>query len=476
MIALAVVVGAPAAGAVVAAGVPGRVRPVVGAMTSALTGVAAAALAWQGWREAAPRRVAVPAPAETEFVLVADGLAIAMVLMTAVVGCAASAFAVLERGDARGGHRAYWPLWLALWAGLHVLFLAGDLFTAYLMLELVGICGAALVMLGGKQRVIVAGARYFYAELVASITFLLGLALVWAEAGTLEFAALPGELIATPAGQWGVAAMTAGLLLKVPLVPLHFWLPGAHALAPGTVSPILSAVVVKSAFAVGVRLWFLAVPGALTMPTAQLLGALGAVAVLWGSLNALRAQQIKVLIAHSTLAQLGLLFLLPPLVQAGAAGGWSGGVLHAIVHALPKAAVLMVAAVLARAAGTERLDGLAGTAAHRPLGAFALGAAAVSLVGLPPSGGFVAKWYLLEASLATGQWWWAVVIVAGTLLTAGYLLRLVRPAFTAPPTGSPVRASRPASDVVALVLALAAVVLGLRPTELLELVAVGAPL
>ncbi len=469
-------VGVPAVGAGLAALTRGRVQLAVGLGATAATGGAAALLGWQLWRTAEPLTVRTPAPAGAEFVLVADGLAVSMVLMTAAVGVFAGAFAATQRGDARAGHPGYWPLWLVLWAGLHTLFLAGDLFTVYLMLELIGIAGAALVILGGGARTLVAGARYFYAELVASVTFLLGIALVWDAAGTVVLAALPAELAAAPAGRWGLAVMTAGLLLKVPLVPLAFWLPAAHTLAPSTVSPILSAVVVKTAFAVLVRLWFDALPGAAPPSAAQLLGVLGAAAVLWGSLNALRAQQLKLLIAHSTVAQLGLLFLLPPLVMAGAADAWTGGILHAIAHALPKAAMLMVAVLLTRTAGGETVAELAGSATRRPVAVFAFGIAAVSLVGLPPTGGFVAKWYLLVASVETGQWWWVPVIVVGSLLTAAYLMRVVKRAFAPVPAGLPATAVRGWADVVALLLAATALVLGLRPLELLTLLELGPPL
>jgi hypothetical protein len=111
---------------------------------------------------------------------------------------------------------------------------------------------------------------------------------------------------------------------------------------------------VKVAFAVIVRLWFLAVPGALTTSAAQLLGALGAVAIVWGSVTALRATGLKRLIASSTVAQLGLLFLLPPLVRAGEVDAWTGGIVLAVTHAVAKAAMLMAAAVIvdsARRAG-----------------------------------------------------------------------------------------------------------------------------
>lgn len=452
-------------------------------------------------------------PIGVEVALVADGLAIVMLLMTAVVGLAVVVFAWAEvRRDPDRHHRAYWPLLFVLWAAVNLLLIAGDLFTVYLMLELVALCGSLLVTLRGDRGSVLAGTRYFYAELVASTTMLVGVALVWSEAGTVVFSELAVALEDAPLAGLGLAVMTIGLLLKTPLAPLHFWLPAAHTLAPSAVSPLLSGVMVKVAFAVLVRLWFLSVPDLVTTPAAQLIGAMGALAILWGSFGGLLATGLKRLIASSTVAQLGLLFLLVPLVAAGSVEAWSGGVVLAVSHAAAKGAMLMAAAVLvdsARAAGvraagvgsvtevadtgsaTDRpttppttargettwplLMELRGSAARRPVAMMAFGVAGISLVGLPPSGGFVAKWYLLVGSITTGQWWWAVVLVAGTLLTVGYLMRFVRPAFAPLPDDEAPVPRRDARDLVALALATSTLLLGLFPGPLLELLAIGGP-
>jgi multicomponent Na+:H+ antiporter subunit D len=410
-------------------------------------------------------------------VLVADGLAIGLVVLSTAVLLAATGFANAQRATLGPPLASFWPLSLALLTGLHGLFLAGDLFTAYLMLEVVAVTGAVLVAFGGGHARLVAGTRYFYAELVASVTFLVGTALVWSVAGTVVIAELPGQLTGSTTGRVALALLTVGLLLKVPVVPLHFWLPAAHTLAPSAVSPLLSALVVKSAFVVLLRLWITGAPELTATAIAPLVGALGAVAILWGGLSALRATTVKVVVAYSTVAQLGLLLLAVPMVVDGSAEAWVGAVVHAVAHALPKAALLMAVAVLAHHLGGDTVDHLAGAAARRPLAAFAVGIAAVSLIGLPPTGGFIAKWYLVVASISTGQWWWAATIVVGSLLTAAYLARLLQRSFaTLPGDAAPTRPRGRAADVIALTLASAGLLLGLYPNGLLRLLEVGAPL
>jgi multicomponent Na+:H+ antiporter subunit D len=462
----------------------GAARIAVVSVGPGLIVLIAAALAVTTTTGMPPLRVLNAAPG-LEMVLVADGFAVAMVAMTSVICAAVAAFATLEDlADPRARDPRFWPIWFALWAALHLLFLAGDLLTAYLMLEAIGVTGAALVALGGDRSTVGAATRYLYAELVASTTVLAGIALIWWQTDSLRFTALGPELVTAPMGWLALGVTTTGLLLKMPLAPIHLWLPAAHALAPSAVSPVLSAVVVKSAFAVMVRLWFVTAPGLVTRSAAQLVGALGVVAIVWGSVVALRAGSVKELIAYSTVAQLGFLTLLVPLVEAGNADAWRGGVLYAVAHALAKAALLMAAAVVVETAGRADLDALSGAASRSPLAVFAIGVGALSLVGLPPSGGFVAKWYLLTASLESGQWWWIPPILLGSLLTAAYLLRLLKRAFTTgarsdgPASAGGARSTQATFDrrgAVALGLSLTTVALGVRPLEVLELLDLGAP-
>ena len=120
-----------------------------------------------------------------------------------------------------------------------------------------------------------------------------------------------------PVAWIAASLMTIGLLAKTALFPLHLWLPPAHAGAPAPGSAVLSALVVKGSFFLIVRLWFDAMPGLMGFASSQMLGTLGAGAVLFGSVLALRQQRLKLLIAYSTIAQIGYLFFIFPLV-AGA--------------------------------------------------------------------------------------------------------------------------------------------------------------
>jgi formate hydrogenlyase subunit 3/multisubunit Na+/H+ antiporter MnhD subunit len=276
-------------------------------------------------------------------------------------------------------------------------------------------------------------------------------AFLYGATGTLSFVEISSRLTPSFAASLGGALVLAGLVTKGALFPLHVWLPQAHAAAPAPVSAALSALVVKTSFYLILRL----VGGALaplgTAGMMEVLGGLGAAAVVWGSALALVQRRLKLLVAYSTVAQLGYLYL------ALALGSPAAGLYLALSHALAKAAMFLGAGVLLHGLKGDTLDGLAGVARSRPVTLFAFGLAAVSLMGLPPSGGFIGKWLLLERALAEGRWGMALVVVAGGLVAAAYLFRVLAPSFAASAT-----ARRPLQpiELSALFLALSAIALG----------------
>ncbi len=412
--------------------------------------------------------------------LFADGLSALMLILSAIVCGAGSiyGFAYFSPGPdkAKAQGERFWPLWILLWGGLNALFLSADLFNLYITLEVVGLAAVPLVAVAGAQA-LTAAMRYLMVSLLGSLCYLLGVAIVYVHLGTLHLPTLTpvaGENMAVAAA---LALMSAGLLMKMAVFPLHFWLPPAHSNAPAPVSAVLSAVVVKASFYLLLRLWF---GGLTTAPAdliAQALGWVGAAAILWGSINAFRAKRFKMLIAYSTVAQLGYLMLVFPLTarDAGSMAAWSGALYFVLAHGCAKASVFFSAGAALRAFGGDRLDQLRGTATQLPVATFAFATAAVSLIGLPPSGGFMAKWLLIQAAFTSGQWWWALVIIMGGLLAAGYIFRFFSTLFAyvpEPPARKPVPLLMEWS---ALGLAGLSILLGLTATIPAALIRIGAP-
>lgn len=413
----------------------------------------------------------------------ADGLSAAMLLTTAVVIGAAALYARADLGpgpDTMESRAAFlfWPLLLTVWTGLNAVFVGADLFHLFVGLELLTFGAVPLVCLDGRAATLSAALRYLLFALIGSLLYLLGTGLLYGAYGTLDIALLAERVRVEPTARVALALMTAGLLAKMALFPLHLWLPPAHAGAPPAASAILSALVVKGPFVLIVRLWLDALPGLATPAAVQLLAALGAAAIVFGSVLALRQARLKLLVAYSTVAQIGYLFLAFPLASATQIGNaaWMGGILQAVSHALAKAAMFLAAGLIAKALGHDRIDGLAGVGRALPKTLFAFGVAGLSLMGLPPSGGFMAKWLLLRAAIDGGQWWWALVIVAGGMFTGGYVFRVVARALSATGEAPALRCAIPRSqEVLVLALALLSVALGLVPIASLGLVQIGRP-
>jgi len=407
----------------------------------------------------------------------ADGLSAAMILVTSVVTLAAGLYAPHEfrvppgKPETRAS-LSFWVLLLSVWAAMNAVFLGNDLFNLYVALELLTFAGVPLVCLSGTPLTLTAALRYLLFALLGSALYLLGAVLLYGSYGTLDIGLLAAQIRPEPALWLAIALMTAGLAAKTALFPVHIWLPPAHSGAPPAASALLSALVVKGSFFLIVRLWFDVAPRMTGAIAGQILGAMGAGAIVFGGVVALRQARLKLLIAYSTVAQIGYLFLMFPL--AAEPNALAGGMFQAISHAFAKAAMFMAAGLMAGVLGHDRIADLSGIGRALPITVFAFGLAALSLVGVPPSGGFFTKCLLLSASFTAGQWWWAAVILIGGLLAGGYMFRALMPALTDPeiPLTLPAPVSR-VREIVVLALAVCAFLVGMFPQKPIELLQIG---
>lgn len=410
-----------------------------------------------------------PAPLGIELAI--DGLAAAMLLLTQVIVLPLAIYARSYFAVHPEGSRGFWPLAGFLVAAMNALFLSADIFNLYVTLELLGLAAVGLVASGGSAAALAAALRYMFVTLAASGAYLLGVALVYGAYGTVSLRLLAPLLAQGPADAavLGAGLMVAGLLFKTALFPFHAWLPPAHGGAPAPVSALLSALVVKATFYLLLRLWTGAGAALASAPAALVLGLLGAAAIGWGSVMALRQQRLKMLVAYSTVAQVGYLFMVFPLLAGAGPDASSAIVLQAVAHGLAKAAMFAAAGAVAVSAGHDVVARLGGLAAQRPVTLFAFGLAGVTLMGLPPSAGFLSKWLLIERALAVGLWPLAAVILAGGLLTAAYVFKVLRHAFGHAAPGVAYRRLPRTLEWPALWLALASMALGLHASPLLDL-------
>jgi multicomponent Na+:H+ antiporter subunit D len=468
----------PAVLAVLAMALGRRAVPQLPLLALAILAPAAAWLAAVVWRWGEVEVALGGWQAPLGIVLRLDGLSAAFLLMTALVAGAVTLYALAEyRHPAGGESRAaygFWPLVLFLWSGLNTAFLSRDLFNLYVALEVTSLSGVALVALHGGASGLVAQMRYLLFATLGSLLYLMGVAILYAETGALDLAAVADRLQAGPPATAALVLTTLGLLLKTAIWPLHVWLPAAHASAPAPVSALLSSLVVKASLYLLLRLWLELFAPILDDLAWMLPGLLGSAAVLWGSALAMRQERLKLMIAYSTVAQLGYMLFALPFVTAGpaqAAAAWTGTMLHILSHGIAKAAMFLAAGAILAALGSDDRAKLAGASRLVPVPLFALAIAGLTVMALPPSGGFLGKWLLLRASIGAGQWWLAGVLVLGGLMAAAYLFRFLVPAFRTAPQGA---SDRPLATGImggaAMTLALASMLLGLAAAPLVRLI------
>jgi len=381
------------------------------------------------------------------------------------------------------GHEKHYALILLLCGAIIGLGSAGDLFNLWLWFEAMAIASYPLVVFYTHDRLALeAGVKYLVQSSAGSVFILLGIALVLLSAGTLDVLAARQALALQPVAPaiW----LTAGALfvlgfgVKAALVPLHTWLPDAHAQAPSGISAILSAVVIEAGLIAMLRA-LSALAGAAVSWGALLIG-FGVFNMVLGNLMALRQKQVKRLLAFSSVGHVGYMLVgLGIALYVGTAAGAQAGFFHLLSHGLMKGlAFLAVGALLfglqhqlGQAGGSHHsleIDDLSGAARRYPLIALVLSLAVLGLGGLPPLVGFMSKWQILAAGAQTRDVMiLAVLLIAAlnSVLSLAYYAPLVNRMYRREP-GALVAAGRaiPAAMTIPLILlAAAVVVLGVLP-------------
>ena len=334
----------------------------------------------------------------------------------------------------------FYTAWLLCLTGMLGMAITGDVFNVFVFLEIASLSAYALVALGPGPAALLAAFRYLVLGSIGATFFLIGIGLLYMMTGTLNMADLSarlGDAAHTRTVAAGVVFVVLGLGLKAAVFPLHAWLPAAYAHAPSSAASFLAGTATKVSVYVLARFLF----GVFGVDLAferlgfgVLLVPLAIAGVVAGSAVAVFQDSVKRLLAWSSIAQLGYMVL---GLGLGTAGGVAASVIHLFNHALMKVALFLAIGNLVYRTGSDALANLAGLGRRMPwtMGAFVV--AAMSLVGIPLTAGFVSKWYLLRAALAEGMWPIAVVILVSSLLAALYMWRVVSVAFfarTAPDT------------------------------------------
>ncbi|MFO7788913.1 MAG: proton-conducting transporter membrane subunit [Halospina sp.] len=407
-----------------------------------------------------------------------DGLAALMLGLTwgLITGGGLHAWGFLKADLEARRHRRFWGCLALLWGGLNLVWLASDLLLLFLGLELVAVAVVLLIQLRPGPATRAAARGYLIVVLSGAPVLVLAGAVLFAGSGSLSLREL--EPADSPLLHLAALLVTAGLVGRAALFPLHTWLPPAHGAAEPPISALLSALVTKASFYSLFRFWH---ESGLSAPfwLVTLLGVLGTLAIAWGGWKAWCEPRLKMLVAWSSVNQLGYLFLVFPIVAAAsvemAPVARAGVFVFVLNHALAKAALFMAAGNLIRALGAGGVRDLGGTGQRIPVSLLSFGLAGVAIMGLPPSGGFAAKWLLLETSLDSGQWWWTAVIAGGGLVSAAYIFRVYRQTYQTEGEALVLTPPARALELMPMLLALTAAGMGLFISPVLQMMGLPGP-
>ncbi|MCM1268415.1 MAG: hypothetical protein NC302_10965 [Bacteroidales bacterium] len=348
-------------------------------------------------------------------------------LTVIIVLCAGFfAFEYMQHEEREG---RYYGFYLILFGVLNALCFAGNLITFYLFFELLTLSSMPLVLHNGTKEAVMAGLKYLFYSLCGAYAALFGVYFLYKNCETLSFSAggaLKASAVAEHGGFLLVVAfvMILGFGVKAGMFPMHAWLPTAHPVAPAPASAVLSALIVKAGVLALIRVVGLFGADFLRgtwVQTACI--CLTLITVFMGSLLAFREPILKKRLAYSTVSQLSyILFGLAVMNEES----FSGSLLHVLAHGFVKAVLFLCAGAFIYCTGKTRADELRGIGRRMPLTLWCWTIASLGLIGIPPTGGFVSKWYLALGSLKSGipvlGVLGPVILLVSALLTAGYLL------------------------------------------------------
>ena len=412
-----------------------RVSAGLCAYVGAVLGISVAlalAAAWTGDREAVLFTLLDAIPVYFRI----DAVGRLFVTVVSVIWVLAALFAFVYMRH-EGKEKRYFGFYLMLYGVLVAFDFSGNLVTMYLFYELTTLVSMPLVLHNGKRESVMAALKYLFYSLCGAYGGLFAIfflyryshSLTFTAGGTLDMAAVQGHegilLIAVFAALLGFGA-------KAGMAPLHAWLPTAHPVAPSPASAVLSGVIVKSGVLAVVRVVFYIVGADFLRGTwvQQTWMALALLTVFMGSMLAYRERGFKKRLAYSTVSQVSYIMFGLSLLTAD---GFTGAMLHVAVHAVVKCGLFLTAGVFVYYFNYTRVEELVGIGKRMPKMLWCYLLLSLALVGIPPTGGFVSKWYLAQGALQSDMgvfaWLGPVVLLVSALLTAGYLLPVAMKGF-----------------------------------------------
>ncbi len=322
----------------------------------------------------------------------------------------------------------FYALLLLLVTGLSGIVVTGDIFNLYVFLEISSLAAYALIAVGRGREALMASFNYVIMGTISACFILLGIGNLYMVTGSLnmiDLAALLPSIYSSKVVLTACAFFCVGFSIKIALFPLHIWLPNAYTYAPSAVSSIIAATMSKVGVYAFIRIMYTVFSSDFIinyLPVTAILGWVAALAIIVGSIMALAQYDLKRMLAYSSISQIGYVVLGIALANPL---GMAGGLLHILNHALMKGCLFLVAGAIIYATGFRNIHDFRGLGKKMPLTMAAFIVAALSMIGVPPTVGFLSKWYLALGAIDAGNWIFLGVILLSSLLNLAYFWRVI---------------------------------------------------
>lgn len=417
-------------------------------------------------------------PVPFAITLVADTLAVVMVLLASLVGALVAVYSLTEV-DAARLDMGYYGLLMVLLAGVNGAFLTGDLFNLYVCFEVMLMASFVLMVLGGDRRQKEGGLKYVTLNLFSSALFLAGAGIVYGATATLDLAELAARMPAVAEQRPELAAALAGLFLvafgiKAALFPLSFWLPASYHTPPAAVSALFAGLLTKVGVYALIRVFSSVFVD--FEPLFPVLAGIAILTMLSGVIGAVAQFHIRRILSFHIISQIGYMVLGLALLGVDDPEvrrlGLTAAVFYIAHHILVKTNLFLIAGVVLRLRETEDLGTLGGLASSARWLSVLFLIPAASLAGIPPLSGFWAKLAVIQAAVNGAAWPAVAAALAAGLLTLVSMTKIWNEAFwkSAPQPQQSSDGPRNLRLMVAPIVLLAAltVAIGLLPQPLLE--------
>lgn len=338
-----------------------------------------------------------------------------------------------EVADRKSG--LFYSAYLLCLTGLLGIVATGDAFNIFVFLEISSLSSYALIAMGRDRRALTASYQYLIMGTIGATFILIGVGLLYMLTGTLNIMDLQQRIPAVIGSRTLHAAfafLTAGVSLKIALFPLHLWLPNAYAYAPSMMTVFLSATATKVSLYVLFRFFFGLFSPEVSFEyfyLGKILLPLSIVAILTASFIAIFQDNIKRMLAYSSVAQIGYMTL---GISLGTQAGSIASLVYLLNHALIKGGLFLAIACVVFRIQSVQLEDFNGLGRRMPWTMSAILLLGLGLIGVPLTAGFISKWYILSAAIEQDRWLSAIVILGGSLLAILYVWKIVEHAYFRP--------------------------------------------